>query len=126
MRSTKLFLMIVFAGFIAFTIGSCKRKCKNDAPEAAFVNNSDSVVGAQIKEGGIIGSKSISALTDPEVPPGATACRATYNVGDLIYSIKVKDTTYTKTISVSSCNIYMVAIDKNNKFTVNITPKEYR
>ena len=121
MRSTKPFLMIVFAGLISLTMGSCKRKCKNDAPEAAFVNNSDSVVGAQIKEGG-----GHQTLTDPEVPPGTTACGCTYNVGDLIYSITVNDTTYKKTISVSTCNIYRVAIDKDYKFTVNITPKEYQ
>jgi hypothetical protein len=121
MRTTKLFLMIALAGLIAFTIGSCKRKCKNDAPEAAFVNNSDSLVGVQIKEGG-----GHQTLTDPEVPPGTTACECTYNVGDLIYSITVNDTTYKKTISVSTCNIYRVAMDKDNIFTVNITPKEYQ
>jgi hypothetical protein len=120
MRITKLFLMIVFVGLIAFTIGSCKMKCKHESAEVGFRNNGNSVASVKIKVGG-------NSMTDPEVPPHTSMQGyAAFGSGDTFYTIKVDDSTYTKTISTCDCYTYVVAIDSINNITVNTTQRKYK
>ena len=111
MKAGTPLLPILFAGFVALAATSCK-KCNDEDPQARITNNGTQTASVQVKTSGG------NTLNINNVVSGTTSDYANYAAGQTTFTLKVNNVDYTKTVEVSKCHEYTVAIDRNNVVTV--------
>lgn len=101
------------------SISSCKKKCKNDLPQARIINNGSSSASVQIKtsDGNTVNINNVAA--------GTASAYASYAPGTITFTITVNKANYVQDVSAGYCNSYDIAIDANNNITVTSIEKKY-
>jgi hypothetical protein len=110
MKISKIFLTILIAGIFAITMNSCK-KCRNEDPRAKIINNGTQKASVQIK------TSNGSTVNINNVDPGTSSPYSSYTAGQVTFTIKVNTIDYVKTVNLSTCFDYDIAIDANNNIT---------
>jgi hypothetical protein len=110
MKNIKFLLMIVLVGLFAITMNSCK-KCKGEDPRARIINNGTNKASVQIKTSGG------NTVNINDVDPGTSSGYSSYAAGQVTFTIKVNSIDYVKTVDMSKCYDYDIAIDGNNNIT---------
>lgn len=106
----KLLLTIVIFGLLSLTINSCK-KCKGADPQARIINNGSNKASVQIKTTGG------NTVNINNVVPNTSSTYSSYAAGQVTFTITVNNTNYIKTVDMSQCYNYDIAIDSNNNIT---------
>jgi hypothetical protein len=110
MKTAKFFLMVLIAGLFTVTMNSCK-KCKGEDPRAKIINNGTQKASVQIKTSGG------STVNINNVDPGTSSAYSSYAAGQTTFTIKVSNIDYVKTVEMSKCYEYDIAIDASNNIT---------
>ena len=116
MKLNRFLLLTLFASSSVLAMSSCK-KCKDEDPRARITNNGTLRAGVQVKTSGG------STVNINNVDPGATSEYASYAAGQTTFTLKVNNVDYAKTVDVSKCHEYTIAIDRNNLVTVTHTDR---
>ena len=111
MKVKSYLLPVLFAGFVAVAATGCK-KCKDEDPRARITNNGTQRASVQVQTSGG------NTVNINNVDPGASSDYANYAAGKATFTLKVNNVDYAKTLDVSKCHEYTVAIDRNNVITV--------
>jgi hypothetical protein len=112
-------LLIMLSVFFALSVTtSCKKKCKNDPPQARIINNGTADASVQIK------TSFGNTVNINNVAPGTSSAYASYAAGNITFTISVAKNDYIQNVNVSNCNSYDIAIDANNQITVTNIAKE--
>ena len=101
---------------MALAATSCK-KCKDEDPRARIANNGTQRASVQVKTSGG------STVNINNVDPGVTSDYANYAAGQTTFTLKINNIDYAKTLDVSKCHEYTIAIDRNNVITVTDTDR---
>ena len=104
-------MSVLLTGFVAVAAGGCK-KCNDEDPRARISNNGTQRASVQVKTSGG------NTVNLNNVEPGASSDYASYAAGQTTFTLKVNNIDYAKTVDVSKCHEYTVAIDRNNVITV--------
>lgn len=107
--STKLATFLLFA-ILALTLSSCK-KCKNEQPSARIINNGAIKAGVQIQ------TSNGNTVNINNVDPGISSPYSSYAAGQVKFTLKINGVDYEKTVLLSNCFYYDIAIDSNNNIT---------
>ena len=110
MKTAKFFLMVLIAGLFVITVNGCK-KCKGEDPSARIINNGTQVASVQIKTSG---GNTVNINT---VAPGTSSPYSSYAAGQVTFTIKMNNVDYVKTVDLSTCYKYDIAIDASNNIT---------
>ncbi len=110
MKNAKFFLMVLIAGLFTTTMNSCK-KCKDEDPRAKIINNGTQKASVQIKTSGG------STVNINNVDPSTSSTYSSYAAGQVTFTIKVNSIDYVKTVDMTKCYDYDIAIDANNNIT---------
>ena len=116
MKAGSSLLPILFAGFVALAATGCK-KCKDEDPRARIANNGTQTASVQVKTSGG------NTVNINNVASGVTSDFANYAAGQTTFTLKVSNVDYVKTVDVSKCHEYTIAIDRNNAITVTDTDR---
>ena len=111
MKVKSYLLSVLFAGFVAMAATGCK-KCKDEDPRARITNNGTQRASVQVQTSGG------NTVNINNVDPGASSDYANYAAGNATFTLKINNVDYAKTLNVSKCHEYTVAIDRNNVITV--------
>ena len=111
MKTRSPLLSVLLTGFVAVAAGGCK-KCNDEDPRARISNNGTQRASVQVKTSGG------NTVNLNNVEPGASSDYASYAAGQTTFTLKVNNIDYAKTVDVSKCHEYTVAIDRNNVITV--------
>ena len=111
MKTGSPLLSVLLTGFVAVAAGGCK-KCNDEDPRARISNNGTQRASVQVKTSGG------NTVNLNNVEPGASSDYASYAAGQTTFTLKVNNIDYAKTVDVSKCHEYTVAIDRNNVITV--------
>ena len=109
-------LSVVFTGFVALAASGCK-KCKDEDPRARITNNGTQRVSVQVQTSGG------NTVNINNIDPGNSSDYASYAAGQATFTLKVSNIDYAKSLDVSKCHEYTVAIDRNNVITVTDTDR---
>ena len=112
MKITKFLLTIIAAGFFAITLNGCK-KCKDENPQAKIINNGTQKASVQIRTSGG------NTVNINNVDPGTSSPYSSYAPGQIIFTIVVNNNSYSKTVDLTTCYNYDIAIDGNNNITAS-------
>ena len=112
MKSIKFLLTIILVGLFGITMNSCK-KCKDEDPRARIINNGTQVASVQIQTSGG------NTVNINNVDPGTSSAYSSYAAGQVTFTLKVSGINYAKTVDLSKCFEYDIAIDANNIVTSN-------
>lgn len=93
-------------------MNSCK-KCKGEDPSARIINNGTKKASVQIKTSGG------NTININNVDPGISSSYASYAAGTTTFTITVSAVNYSRTVDMSQCYNYDIAIDGNNNISVN-------
>ncbi len=110
MKTTKILTMLIFFGLFAITLNGCK-KCKDEDPRGRIINNGTQKASVQIKTSGG------NTVNINNVDPGTSSSYTSYAAGQTTFTIKVSNIDYVKTVNMSNCYDYDIAIDANNNIT---------
>jgi hypothetical protein len=110
MKINKLLMSLVLAGLIIVSFNSCK-KCKGEAPRARIINNGTVEADVQIK------TSDGNTVNINNVQPGTASEFKSYAAGEVTFTIVVDKSTAEKTLPMSECFEYDIAIDANNNIT---------
>ncbi|HET6245187.1 MAG: hypothetical protein H0V01_12040 [Bacteroidetes bacterium] len=116
MKTTKFLLVILFAGFFAMSMNSCK-KCKHEDPRARIINNGTKVASVQIKSSGG-NTENIN-----NIDPGTISDYRSYAPGIVTYTVSVEQSTFLYQLEVVECFEYDIVIDENNTITSKPTDR---
>lgn len=116
MRTRRLLLPALLAGFVALGTSACS-KCKNEDPRARITNNGTQKASVQVKTSGG------NTININNVDPGTSSTYANYAPGQVTFTITVANNDYVKTTDISECYEYDIAIDRNNTITVTGTDR---
>jgi hypothetical protein len=103
--------MIVAAGLLVMTIASCKKGCDGEDPRARIINNGTHKASVQIKTSGG------NTVNINDVEAGSSSAYSSYAAGQVTFTLKVSNVDYAKTVVMSQCYDYDIAIDSNNNIT---------
>ncbi|GAA3989005.1 hypothetical protein [Hymenobacter antarcticus] len=101
---------------MAMAATGCK-KCKDEDPRARITNNGTQIASVQVKTSGG------NTVNINNVAPGVTSDYANYAAGQTTFTLKVNNVDYAKTVDVSKCHEYTIAIDRSNVVTVTDTDR---
>ena len=110
MKTTRFLLITILVGLIAVQMSSCK-KCKGEDPSARIINNGTNKASVQIK------TTDGNTVNINNVDPSTSSAYASYAAGDVTFTITVSNNNYVKTVPLSKCFYYDIAIDANNNIT---------
>ncbi len=110
MKILKTLLIVLIAGLFAITINGCK-KCSGEDPSARILNNGTQKASVQIKTSGG------NTVNINNVDPGTSSNYSSYAIGQVTFTIKIKNIDYVKTVDLNKCYYYDIAIDANNNIT---------
>ena len=110
MKTIKFGLVIILSVFMVVAMNSCK-KCKGEDPSARIINNGTNKASVQIKTSGG------NTVNINNVDPGTSSPYSSYAAGQVTFTITVNSTNYVKTVDLSQCFDYDIAIDANNVIT---------
>ena len=110
MKTLKFGLLIILSVFMIVTMNSCK-KCKGEDPSARIINNGTNKASVQIKTSGG------NTVNINNVDPGTISPYSSYAAGQVTFTISVSSTNYVKTVDLSQCFDYDIAIDNSNNIT---------
>jgi hypothetical protein len=119
MKLSKIFFLAIISILSVAMISSCKKKCKNDLPQARIINNGSSYASVQIK------TSDGNTVNINNVAPGTSSSYASYAAGKITFNIAVNKSNYSQDVSAGYCTNYDIAIDNNGNITVNSTEKKY-
>ncbi len=110
MKTTRyLIFLLLVPGVFAITV-SCK-KCRNEDPRGRVINNGTQKASVQIQTSGG------NTVNINNVDPGTSSSYSSYAAGLVTFTIKVNNADYAKTVEMSTCYDYDIAIDANNSIT---------
>ena len=109
----KFLSTIILVGFLTITMSNC-HKCKGENPNARIINNGTSNASVQVKTSGG------NTININNVASGTASAYASYAAGDVTFTITVSTVNYVKTVNVSQCYNYDIAIDASNNITVKV------
>ncbi|MDQ3192238.1 MAG: hypothetical protein M3Q58_11660 [Bacteroidota bacterium] len=107
MKTTKILLVIIFAGLFAISMNSCK-KCKREDPRARVINDGTKVASVQIKTSGG-NTENIN-----NVNPGTSSDFRSYAPGIVTYTVSIEQSTFVYELAMNECFEYDIIIDENN------------
>ena len=110
MKTIKFGLVIILSLFMIVTMNSCK-KCKGEDPSARIINNGTNKASVQIKTSGG------NTVNINNVDPDTASPYSSYAAGQITFTITVNSINYEKTVDLSQCYNYDIAIDKSNNIT---------
>lgn len=110
MKTTKILTILIFSVLFAITLNGCK-KFKDEDPRGRIINNGTQKASVQIKTSGG------NTVNINNVDPGTSSSYTSYASGQTTFTIKVSNIDYVKTVDMSNCYDYDIAIDANNKIT---------
>jgi capsid portal protein len=110
MKKLKFLFPMILMGLLSLTMNSCK-KCKNEDPRARVINNGTNNASVQIK------TSNGNTVNINNVDPGTSSPYSSYAPGIVTYTIKVSGIDYVKTVDMTLCYDYDIAIDGNNNIT---------
>ena len=108
--------VVVITAFLAITISGCKKKCSGEDPRARIINNGMNKAGVQIKTSGG------NTVNINDVAAGSSSDYNSYAAGQVTFTVKINNVDYSKTVDMSQCFDYDIAIDVNNNITT--TPSD--
>lgn len=111
MKAVKFLFMIAIAALFTMTITSCKKKCNGEDPRARIINNGTQKAGVQIKTSGG------NTVNINDVQAGTSSGYSSYAAGQVTFTLKVNNIDYVKTVAMSQCYDYDIAIDVNGNIT---------
>jgi len=103
-------LMLILSVCMVVLMGSCK-KCKGEDPSARIINNGTYTASVQIKTSGGY------TVNINNVDPGTASPYTSYAPGEVTFTITVNSNEYVKTVNLSQCYYYDIAIDNANNIT---------
>jgi hypothetical protein len=110
MKIARFLLITILVGLIAVQMSSCK-KCKGEDPSARIINNGTNKASVQIK------TTDGNTVNINNVDPGTSSAYASYAAGNITFTITVINNNFVKTVPMSKCFYYDIAIDANNNIT---------
>ena len=110
MKTTRFLIITILVGLLAIQMSSCK-KCKGEDPSARVINNGATKASVQIK------TSEGSTVNINNIDPGNSSAYASYSAGEITFTITVNNSNYVKTVTVTQCFDYDIAIDANNSIT---------
>ena len=110
MTRIDFFKTIIMFVLLSIIIDSCK-KCNDEDPRARILNNGSQKVSVQIKTSGG------NTININNVDPGTSSDYSSYAAGQVTFTIKINGIDYAKTVDMSKCYDYDIAIDSNNIIT---------
>jgi hypothetical protein len=110
MKTLKLGLVLILSVCMIVVMDSCK-KCKGEDPSARIINNGTDKASVQIKTSGGF------TVNINNVDPGTASPYSSYAPGEITFTITVNDNEYVKTVEMSQCYKYDIAIDSDNNIT---------
>lgn len=116
MKTVKVVLSIFLIAVVILTSSSCK-KCKNESPRARIINNGTKVADVQIKTSGG-NTENINGIA-----AGTASAYRSFAPGETTFTINVDKVDYVKTVQMSDCFEYDIAIDSSNNITTNATDR---
>jgi len=111
MKIANFLFMTAIAGFFATTMVGCKKNCSGEDPRARIINNGTHKASVQIKTSGG------NTVNINDVAAGTSSAYSSYAAGQVTFTLKVSNVDYVKTVVMSSCYDYDIAIDANNNIT---------
>lgn len=118
MKILRLSFLLVMTMFLASTFVACKKKCKDEPPQARIINNGTSKASVQIK------TSNGSTVNINNVDPGTSSPYAAYSAGEITFTLSVNSTPYVKTVAMGNCYYYDIAIDKDNNITTAVIERK--
>ncbi len=110
MKSKTKFATFFLFALLALTLSSCK-KCKNEQPAARIINNGTKNASVQIQ------TSNGNTVNINNVDPGTSSPYSNYAAGQVKFTLKINNVDYEKTVALSNCFYYDIAIDSNNNIT---------
>jgi hypothetical protein len=110
MKTVKILLITILVGLIGIQLSSCK-KCKGEDPTARILNNGTNKASVQIK------TSEGNTVNINNVDPGTASAYASYSAGNITFTVTINNNSFEKTIPMSTCFNYDIAIDANNNIT---------
>ncbi|MBO2033433.1 hypothetical protein J4D99_18710 [Siccationidurans ginsengisoli] len=111
------FASLLFTSALAFAASGCSKKCSDDNPMARITNNGTQPAGVQIQTSGG------NTVNINNVAAGTSSDYASYAAGTTKFTLRVNNIDYVKTMDVSKCHQYTIAIDRTNVITVTDTDR---
>jgi hypothetical protein len=110
MKKTNFLMTFILAALFVITLNGCK-KCKDEDPRARIINNGTQKASVQIKTSGG------NTVNINNVDPATSSPYSSYAAGQTTFTIKISNVDYVKTVDMSKCFEYDIAIDANNNIT---------
>lgn len=110
MKASKLLMTITLSVLSVIAINGCK-KCSDEDPRARIINNGMQKASVQIKTSGG------NTVNINNVDPSTSSSYSSYAAGQTTFTIKISNVDYVKTVDMSKCFEYDIAIDANNNIT---------
>ena len=118
MKTLKLTFVLITAIFLASNLIACKKKCKNEPPQARIINNSASKASVQIK------TSNGSTVNINNVDPGTSSPYVAYSAGEITFTLSVNGKEYKKVEVLGNCYYYDIAIDNNFNVTTAVIERK--
>lgn len=109
-KIVKFLTAFIFFAVIITSINSCK-KCNDEDPRARILNNGSQKASVQIKTSGG------NTVNINNVDAGSASSYSSYAAGQVTFTIKINTIDYEKTVNMSKCFDYDIAIDASNNIT---------
>lgn len=110
MKKIKNSLVVLLSVFLITGLSSCK-KCENENPSARIINNGTDKASVQIKTSGG------NTVNINNVDPGTASSYASYEPGEVVFTITVSRNDYVDTVQMVECFDYDIAIDSDNNIS---------
>ncbi len=118
MKTIHACYIILITGLFAITMSSCKKSCSGENPRARIINNGTHKASVQIKTSGG------NTININDVEAGSSSEYSSYAAGVTTFTLKVSNVDYVKTVTMTTCDDYDIAIDSNNNITITPSSRE--
>ncbi|HEX8548436.1 MAG TPA: hypothetical protein VF691_15855 [Cytophagaceae bacterium] len=118
MKILKFTFILLLTCFVASTFIGCKKKCKDEPPQARILNNGASKASVQIK------TSNGNTVNINNVDPGTASGYVAYAPGEITFTLSVNAKDYVKVVPMGNCYYYDIAIDKDNNITTAVIERK--
>lgn len=114
MKNIKIVMLALILAAFSLSTFSCKKKCKDENPNARIINNGTQKASVQIKTSGG------NTVNINNVDPSTSSPYSNYAPGEVVFTITVSNVNYVDTVPMINCYNYDISIDQNNLITVKV------
>lgn len=107
MKSSTAINLLVLSFILMVGLNACKKKCKDEQPQARIINNTTQKASVQIK------TSDGNTVNINNVDPGTSSSYSNYAAGTITFTLTLKTVNYVETVQMNNCYNYDIAIDAN-------------